>query len=186
MCTHRRTKNSSICSRRASCWHKSRFVHRCHCDKSDESRCWTNCTTLTHRRFVKIFEWLTRCIIWRLMSSSSWVRTLFFNSTRLDEQDSKLSSKVRIRELAQGSNSDGSACSDSTRNLKTVAQFVGWTFDSGFDHTTSSNWTFKRTKIVVRFNSSNKNPNSFNSFEQDRWIRLNSSNEKSMFNPAQF
>ncbi len=100
------------------------------------------------------------------MWSSSWVRTFFFNSIRLDEQESKLSSRIKIRELAQNSGSNELACFNSIRNLKMIAQFVSWTFDSSFDHTTSSNWTFKRTKILVRFNSSNKNPNSINSLDQ--------------------
>ncbi len=127
------------------------------------------------------YIWSRTQIVW----SSGWVRTLFFNPTRLDEQESKLSPRIRVRELAQGSNSNESTCSDPIRNLKTVVQPVNWTLNSGFDHTTSSNWTFERTKILVRFNSSNKNPNSFNSFEQDRWIRFNSSGGGPMFNPAQ-
>jgi hypothetical protein len=121
----------------------------------------------------------------KLVWPSSWVRTLFFNPTRPDEQDSKSSPRVRIRGLAQNSNSDESACSDSIRNLKRIVQPVGWTSDSGFGHTTSSGWTFERTKILVRFNSSDKNPNPSNPPGQDRWTRLNPSGGGPMFNPAQ-
>ncbi len=104
----------------------------------------------------------------QLVWSSSWVRTLFFNPIRPDEQESKPSPRIRVRGLAQDSSSDGSACSDPTRNLKKTVQLVSWTLNSSFGSTTSSDWTFERTKILVRFNPSNKNPNPFNSFEQDR------------------
>jgi hypothetical protein len=50
-------KNASIiCSHRVLCWCKNKFVRYFHSDKSDENRCWTNCTTLTRMRFVRIFE----------------------------------------------------------------------------------------------------------------------------------
>jgi hypothetical protein len=105
----------------------------------------------------KTYFWAKRKIwvVW----SSGWVRTLFFNPTRFDEQESKSSPRIKVRELAQDSGSDGLACPDPTRNLKMTAQPVNWTFDSGFGHTTSSGWTFERTKILFRFNPSNKNPN---------------------------
>ncbi len=100
------------------------------------------------------------------MWPSSWVRTLFFNPTRPDEQESKPSPRIRVRELAQGSGSDGLACSNPTRNLKMIVQLVSWIFDSGFGHTTSSDWTFERTKILVRSNPSDKNPNPVNPLGQ--------------------
>jgi hypothetical protein len=134
---------------------------------------------------IKTIWWWKRLDDEKVVWSSSWVWTLFFNPIRPDEQDSKPSPRVRVRGLAQGSSSNECACSDSTRNSKTAAQSVNWTFDSNFDHTTSSSWTFERTKIVVRFNPSNKNSNPFNRPGQDRWTRLNPSGEKSISNPAQ-
>jgi hypothetical protein len=41
-----------------------------------------------------------------LMRSSNWVRTLFFNLTRFDEQSSKLSSRIRTLKLVQCSGSN--------------------------------------------------------------------------------
>jgi hypothetical protein len=64
----------------------------------------------------------------RLVWSSSWVRTLFFNPTQSDEQDPKPSPRVRAPELAQGSGSDRV-----------------WSFKS-----------IRRTELSVQFNSSNK------------------------------
>jgi hypothetical protein len=62
----------------------------------------------------------------------------------------KIQSRVRVRELAQGSGSDGPACPDPTRNPKTAAQPVGWAPNSGFGDTTSSGWAFERTKTRIR------------------------------------
>jgi hypothetical protein len=63
-----------------------------------------------------------------IMWSSNWVRTLFFNSTQFDEQNSKFSSKIRAFELAQNSSSN-----------------KVWSFKS-----------IRRTELFVQFNSSNK------------------------------
>jgi hypothetical protein len=74
-CKRFQMKNTSIiCSHRILCWYKNKFVRRFHRDKSNESRCWTNCTTLTRMRFVKTFEWLTRQIVVQLNRSEmiSW------------------------------------------------------------------------------------------------------------------
>jgi hypothetical protein len=132
------------------------------------------CQAKTQRSYMwtirKRSNWLTIRFFKSERSTDSvavgWVRTLFFNPTRPDEQESKPDPRVRVRELAQDSGSDGLACPDSIRNLKMIAQFVSWTFDSGFGHTTSSGWTSERTKILVRFNPSDKNPNPANPLGQ--------------------
>jgi hypothetical protein len=80
-CRRLQMRNSSIiCSHRVLCWRKSKFVRHSHDDKSDESRCWTNCTTLTRMRFVRIFEWLTRQIVVQLNRSKviSWYSLCYF------------------------------------------------------------------------------------------------------------
>jgi hypothetical protein len=101
------------------------------------------------------------------MWSSRWIRTIFFNSTQPDEQNSKPSPRARTPELAQGSGSDRIAC---------PVQFVGqiWSFNPRVDHstrmsihTTVSSWALERTKILVRFNPSNKNPNPINPLGQE-------------------
>jgi hypothetical protein len=120
-----------------------------------------------------------------LVWPSGWVRTPFFNPTRPDGQESKPSPRARAPELAQGSGSDGFTCPDPTRNPKTAVQPVGWAPNSGFGHTTSSGWKSERTKIRVRSNPSDKNPNSTNPPGQKECTRPNPSDGGPMSNPAQ-
>jgi hypothetical protein len=116
------------------------------------------------------------------MWSSNWVRTLFFNLTQFDEQNSKFSPRVRTFELAQSSSSNRIACS---------AQFVEqtWSFNFKIDHSTrdfcmsrDSNWvldeqvclfdSIRRTRTRIRSILSNKNSNPFNSFEQKECVQF--------------
>jgi hypothetical protein len=121
----------------------------------------------------------------RVVWPSDWVRTLLFNPTRPDERDPKPSPRVRALELAQGSDSDGPACSDPTRNLKTAAQPVSWALNPNID-------SYNNLGLSVR---ADKNPCSIQLIEQvclsdstrrtrtrTRQIR---SDRRGMSNPAQ-
>ncbi len=80
-------------------------------------------------RFTFVIDWIiSRLVYASIMWSSNWVRTLFFNSTQLDEQDSKFSSRIRTFELVQSSSSN------KVWSLKSI----------------------RRTELFVQFNSSNK------------------------------
>jgi hypothetical protein len=119
---------------------------------------------------------------------SGWVRTLFVNPTRPDGQDPKPSPRVRTPELVQDSGRTGSDHSDqfigqnsmfwlnpksqndrSTRELN--AQFEYRLIQQARIERSSEQKSLfdstRRTSMSVLFNPSNKNPNPFNSLEQD-------------------
>jgi hypothetical protein len=113
---------------------------------------------------------------WFVVWSSSWVRTLFFNSTQPDEQNPKSSPRARTPELAQGSGADRIACS-----AQLVEQI--WSFNPRVDYSIrdfcmsrNSDWvldeqvclfdSIRRTRTRIRSILLNKNSNPFNSFGQ--------------------
>jgi hypothetical protein len=140
-----------------------------------------------------------------LVWPSDWIRTLFFNPTRLDEQSSKPSPRVRTSELVQGSGSnktwywsqlvEQNCLFSPARRAKLTVQFTIWEFNSRFLYESKFELSARRTYMSVRFNSSNKNSNSINSldqkclFDSTRWtrirIRSTLSNRWDVFDPAQ-
>ncbi len=76
----------------------------------DKTIRWINQIFFVDQSFSFTVETWTRdafedCWVANLVWSSNWVRTIFFNSIRLDEQSSKFSSRIRTLELVQNSNS---------------------------------------------------------------------------------
>jgi hypothetical protein len=140
-----------------------------------------------------------------VMWLSNWVRTLFFNSTRFDEQSSKLSLRVRTFELVQSSGLNKTWYSSqfveqnclfsSVRRAKLTVQPTIWEFNSRFLYEPKFGLSARRTSMSVRYNSSNKSSSSSNSLEQKfqsvRLVRTKTSarsirsSEKNMFNPVQ-
>jgi hypothetical protein len=69
------------------------------------------------------YYYVESLLLIRLVWSSDWVRTLFFNPTQSDEQDSKPSSKIRAFELVQNSNSNRVWSLNSIRRTELSVQF---------------------------------------------------------------
>jgi hypothetical protein len=125
------------------------------------------------------FNWVYSLI--NLVWSSSWIRTLFFNPTQSDEQNSKSSSRIRTSELAQSSSSDRIACSvqfveqnlmiNSRIDLSTRAFCMSRNSNWAFDEQLCLFDSIRRTKVRARVIRPNKNLNSFDSLEREEYVQ---------------
>ncbi len=112
---------------------------------------------------------------------SNWVRTLFFNSTQLDEQNPKSSPRIRTSELAQNSDSDRIACSvqfvernlmiNSRIDLSIRAFCINRNSDWTLDEQVCLFDSIRRTKVRGRVIRSNKNPNPFDSLGREGYVQ---------------
>ncbi len=116
------------------------------------------------------------------MWPSDWIRTLFFNSTQSDEQNSKPSPRVRTPELAQSLGSDRIACS-----VQSVEQnlMINPRIDlsiRAFCMSRNSDWTLdgqlclfdsiRRTKVRVRVIRPDKNLNPSDSLGWEGYVQF--------------
>jgi hypothetical protein len=148
---------------------------------------------------MNVYNLSIRKMSWRIIEiflvwSSSWIRTLFFNPTRPDEQDPKPSPRVRAPEQTQGSGlnrtwslrpirrTELSVLFNSSDRVVCPAQFVGQNLMANprigrptraFCTSRNSGWALDGQ--IGLFDSTRRSLN---------WVRFNSSGHSTVFDPT--